>query len=47
MVHTHAKNQGQRSVRSKDRVEKNGLDTINCITFPADALGKIQLPRKA
>ena len=44
MIHTFAKYQGQRSVRSKDRVETNGRTdgheyTTDWITFPANEVG--------
>ena len=43
MTHTHAKDHGQRSVGSKERVEMDGrqMDGADCITVHANAVGKI------
>jgi len=41
VTHTHAKDQGQRSVGSKDRVETlKQTDRGYCITSCANAIGK-------
>jgi len=41
VTHTRVKNQGQRSVGSKDRVKTNGqTDTTEFTAFLADAVGK-------
>jgi len=40
MAHARAKGQGQRSLRSKVKVETVGqTDGGDCITFPANAVG--------
>jgi len=42
MTYTHAKDQGQRLVGSKDKVETYGrMDEGNFITFRANAVSKI------
>ena len=41
MTRTHAKDQGQRSAGSKDRMEMDGqIDGGNCITSRANIVGK-------
>ena len=41
VTHTHAKDEGQRSVGSKNRVETDGqTDKGDCITLHANVVGK-------